>query len=55
MNRGHHAKKALIEARKRDRRERKRARRKRRVVADVILTPEGMPAPAPTPGEVTIM
>jgi len=53
VNRGHHAKKALVEARKRDRRERKLARQNRRVVAAVILTPEGMPAPTPTPGMVT--
>jgi hypothetical protein len=44
-----------LEQRKAATRARKEARRKGRRIADVILTPEGMPEPAPTPGMVTIV
>jgi len=50
--------KVAVEARRRTKRARKDARRARRAskpTADVILTPEGMPAPAPTPGQATVI
>jgi hypothetical protein len=59
MSRGHHAKKTELEQRRRSRAERKaerkRAKRQSKRIADVILTPEGMPGPAPTPNAVTIV